>query len=474
MLKSNFIQGIAEVTKETSAVSDAMLEAIDLWKTLYEDNPPWLEDTNGASLGLPAVIASKYAQSVTLEAKITVAGSPMADFLSEQMDPVRVGLRKDTEYACAGGGIVFKPYIGSDGQSITTEIVHADSFLPVSFDANGKITSAYFVYRHWEGRKIYSRLEKHELVGTEYTVTNRCFCSMVDDSLGKECDLTEVPVWENIEPVVHMTDINAPLFAYFKIPFGNTVDKDSPLGVSVFARAIKHLHEADKQFDSLLWEYAGGELAVHANEETFETHNGLPVVPKGKERLFWINKLDAQTQNGAPLLDTFSPALRDSNYINGLNRIVTQIEDDCFLQRGSLTDQYPHNNERTAKEVIYNKQVFYDAVTGIQTSLQSALNDLIYAMYCLATLYELAPDGDYDATFKWDDSIISDTESERMRDQQEVQLGLMAKYEYRMKWFGEDETVAKQKIAEIEGSQQTEEDILGFNEPDTNAGKNGG
>jgi len=471
MLKSNFMQGIAEVAQETSVVSDVMMQAIDLWKMLYEDNPPWLKETHGASLGLPAVIASKYAQSVTLESKITLSGSPMGDYLSEQLNPIRAALRKDVEYACAGGGLVFKPYIGNDNASIVTEIVHAGAFLPTAFDSNGKITGAYFVYRHWEGRKIYSRLEKHELEGTRYSITNKCYVSSVEDSLGKECELTEVPAWAEIEPVVTLEDINAPLFAYFRIPFGNTVDKDSPLGVSVFARAIRHLREADKQFDSLLWEYKGGELAVNANEETFERSGGEPIVPEGKERLFWFNKLDAQTQNGAPLFDTFSPALRDSNYINGLNKIVQQIEDDCFLQRGALTDKYPQNGERTAKEIIYNKQVFYDAVSGIQMSLQTALSDLIYAMYCLAVLYDLAPDGEYDAQFRWDDSIISDAETERMRDQQEVLNGLMAKWEFRMKWYGEDETLAKQRIKEIEGSQQTDEEILGFGEPNAEEGK---
>ena len=43
MLKSNFMQGIAEVAQETSVVSDVMMQAIDLWKMLYEDNPPWLK-----------------------------------------------------------------------------------------------------------------------------------------------------------------------------------------------------------------------------------------------------------------------------------------------------------------------------------------------------------------------------------------------------------------------------------------------
>ena len=465
MFTNGFMRSIAEVAQNESITSDRMMEAIDLWLEMFGGNAPWLGD-NPQSLGLPAIVASEIARQVTLEMEVNITGSPMADFLTEQFEQVIKDIRPNTEYACAGGGIVFKPYIYQDG--ITTEIVHANAFYPVAFNNAQKITAAYFIYRHWEGRKVYSRLEKHELKGTTYTITNTAYVSAVDDALGKQCELTEVTEWAEIQPLVIINDIEAPLFAYFKIPLGNAVDMRSPLGVSVYARAVGLIREADKQFQRLMWEYEGGELAIDASEDAFRRVNGEPMLPEGKERLYRTNNLDAATTNGDSLMKEWAPSLRDANYMSGLNRLLIQIEDACCLSRGTLSD--PTEVAKSATEIKIMKQRSYATITDIQKSLESALEDLAYAMYCLAVLYELSPDGNYEMKFVWDDSVIVDAEAERIRDQQEVSQGLMLPWEYRVKWYGEDEATAKQRLGELGGME--DDDLLGFNEePDEGEGE---
>lgn len=467
MFTNGFMRSIAEVAQNESITSDRMMEAIDLWLEMFGGNSPWL-GKNPQSLGLPAIVASEIARQVTLEMEVNIAGSPMADFLTEQFETVVKDIRPNTEYACAGGGIVFKPYIYKDG--ITTEIIHANAFYPVAFNNAQKITAAYFIYRHWEGRKVYSRLEKHELKGTTYTITNTAYVSVSDDALGKECSLAEVVEWAEIQPVTVINDIEAPLFAYFKIPLGNAVDMRSPLGVSVYSRAVGLIREADKQFQRLMWEYEGGELAIDASEDAFKHVNGEPLLPEGKERLYRTNNLDAATTNGDSLLKEWAPTLRDANYMSGLNRLLMQIEDACCLSRGTLSD--PTEVAKSATEIKIMKQRSYATITDIQKSLESALKDLAYAMYCLAVLYDLCPDGKYDMKFVWDDSVIVDAEAERIRDQQEVSQGLMLPWEYRVKWYGEDEATAKKKLGEVEN--MSDDDLMGFNkEPTGDDGEEG-
>jgi len=462
MFSNTFLRSVAEIAQNESVTTDRMMSAIDLWLEMFGGNSPWLEK-NHQSLGIPAIVASEIARAVTLEMEVNITGSPMADFISEQFKQVKKDIKPNTEYACAGGGIVFKPYIYNGG--ITTEIIHANSFYPIAFNNAQKITSAYFIYRTWEGKKVYSRLEKHELKGTDYTITNKAYVSAVEESLGKECQLSEVADWSEIEPEVHLQNVESPLFAYFKIPLGNIIDMRSPLGVSVYARAVDLIKEADFQFQRLLWEYEGGELAVDASIDAFKTVNGEPQLPEGKERLYRTNNIDATTTNGDSLLKAWSPTLRDANYMSGLNRLLIQIEDACCLSRGTLSD--PQEIAKSATEIKIMKQRSYSTIKDIQTSLETALNDLAYAMYCLAVLYELAPDGKYETTFVWDDSIIVDAEAERIRDQQEVSQGLMLPYEYRMKWYGEDEATAKRKLAE--NTEPTDDELLGFNqEPEEN------
>ena len=52
-------------------------------------------------------------------------------------------------------------------------------------------------------------------------------------------------------------------------------------------------------------------------------------------------------------------------------------------------------------------------------------------------------------TIKWGDSVLTDSDTDRARDMQEVQAGLMSKKEYRMKWYGEDEETAAATLQEI-------------------------
>lgn len=467
MFTNGFMRSIATVAQNGSIASDRMMEAIDLWLEMFGGNSPWL-GKNPLSLGLPAIVASEISRQVTLEMEVNISGSPMADFLTEQFEAVIKDIRPNTEYACAGGGIVFKPYIYKGG--ITTEIVHANAFYPIAFNNAQKITAAYFIYRRWEGRKVYSRLEKHELDGSTYTITNTAYVSVSDDTLGKQCPLNEVTEWAEIQPVTVINDIEAPLFAYFKIPLGNAVDMRSPLGVSIYSRAVGLIREADKQFQRLMWEYEGGELAIDASEDAFKHVNGEPLLPEGKERLYRTNNLDATTTNGDSLLKEWAPTLRDANYMSGLNRLLMQIEDACCLSRGTLSD--PTEVAKSATEIKIMKQRSYATITDIQKSLELALEDLAYAMYCLAVLYELCPDGNYDMKFVWDDSVIVDAEAERIRDQQEVSQGLMLPWEYRVKWYGEDEATAKKKLGEVD--DMSDDDMMGFNKEPTGDGGEGG
>ena len=64
---------------------------------------------------------------------------------------------------------------------------------------------------------------------------------------------------------------------------------------------------------------------------------------------------------------------------------------------------------------------------------------------------ELVPDeGEVRVTF--DDSIITDTAADKAQDMAEVAAGLMADWEYRVKWFGEDEATAKASVAEMKAA----------------------
>lgn len=70
--------------------------------------------------------------------------------------------------------------------------------------------------------------------------------------------------------------------------------------------------------------------------------------------------------------------------------------------------------------------------------MESALVDMVKAIALL-----LGINTEIEVTVNFDDSIIEDTNVERLRDLQEIRDGIMKKWEYRAKWYGEDEATAK-------------------------------
>ena len=250
------------------AISTGMQDAITLWQKMFCNEPPWL-DKNTETLGLAAAVASEIARLVTVEFHSEISGSGRrAAFLQEGYDFVLSKLREQTEFAVALGGLVFKPYM--DGGKIAIDFVHADRFIPTAYNSRGEVTGAVFVERVKKGRAWYTKLERHQLTDAGYTVQNKAFISYQEGELGVPAALTSVDEWADLEESFVLgyqngDTLERPLFVYFKMPFANHIDAESPLGVSVCARAAGLMEQADRQYSRILWEFEGAELAVDAS-----------------------------------------------------------------------------------------------------------------------------------------------------------------------------------------------------------------
>ncbi len=380
-------------------------------------------------------IAGEFARLVTLELKTEVTGN---DFINEEYQAVVSDIRKYTEYACAKGGLAMKPY-ASEGH-IEVDMVQADRFFPTKFNSRGEVTAAVFAESLTVGKKVYTRLEYHQHEGTMYHINNKAFVKQDLDNvevLGKEVPLTAVPEWANLQEEVTLKNVKMPLFAYFKIPNANNVDDTSPLGVSVYSRAINDIKEADNQWTRLLWEFEGSELAIDADITLFKKDDkGNYEFPKGKDRLFRMMDLD----DNAEKYKVFAPAIRDENLINGFNAILRRIEFNVGLAYGTLSD--PNTVDKTAEEIKASKQRSYSTVSDIQKSLQTALEQLVYAMDVMAQLSGLSGRKKYEMSFDWDDSIVIDKEQELASMQQDAVAGFIRKELYVAAKYGVSEEEA--------------------------------
>lgn len=491
-------------------ISSEMEKAIELWSDMYKNKAPWLKEptysdpSRVVSLGLPALIASEKARTALLEMEseittptkevtkdnpeyeeskpdaygnilpsavppvitedVPVTDTQRAEYLSKQYDKLKKQLRKQIEYGIAKGGLVIKPYVVINNDEtaeavadIEFDFIQADMFYPLAFNASGKITEAAFIQTKTDKNTIYRRLEYHKWHGNVVDVVNKAYKSLNTNEqtsdmsgldLGQEIPLTEVPEWKDLPPKTTINDIKQPLFAYFKMPEANTIDTVSPLGVSGFSRAVQLIKDADMQYSRLLWEYEGGELAIDVDRDALNFKEdsagvGHSVNNQLQNRLY--RTVDLGESN---TFEPYSPSLRDSSYIQGLNTILMRIEDTTGLSRGTLSDASAE--AKTATELKILKQRSYQTNADIQQAIEDALKDVIYIMNAYCDLYEITPEGDYDVNFEWDDSIIVDIDTELGKRITLLQNGLTSKLETRMWYFGETERQAQEALMQID------------------------
>lgn len=421
-------------------ISPRMENMISLWAKMYEGIG------SGGALRLPASIASEFARLVVVESEINLTGSARADWIADQLKPFRGRMREYVEYACALGGAVFKPYISGDG--IVIDVVQADCFFPTSFDSSGRLTGAIFTEQITRNGKIYTRVERHSFVRGKETIQNKAFQSNSIASLGGEIPLATVPEWADITPEAEISGIDRPLFAYFKIPLANNKDRHSPLGVSVFSNSVDSIRDADEQYGRLMWEYDGGQMAIDVAASAIRTNQDGSVNMDKREQRLYRRTLEQSKIDGTDFYHAFTPELRDGSYISGLDSILKKIEFQCSLAYGTISD--PSTVPRTATELRISKQRSYSAVSDIQHALQNALDDLIYAIDKMATLYQLAPEGSYKTAYNWHDGVLQDEESQRQQDKDDCLNGFSPKWMYNVKWRGMSEQKAREAVTEAQ------------------------
>jgi A118 family predicted phage portal protein len=316
----------------------------------------------------------------------------------------------------------------------------ADSFIPVEFDSRGRLIKVVFVEtKRVKDDDYYFRFEYHSLDKSGLTITNKAYHSNNKTELGRETNLESVAEWANLEPYINYPLMDKPDFGYYRNPIKNDID-GSFNGVSIYDSAKYLIKQADTQFGRLNWEFESGERAVHVDPAAMKINKitGEKTLSKLNKRLY--RAVDISVGDGKELIDTFSPEFREVSLLSGLEEYKRNIEFAVGLSYGDISN--PSTIEKTATEIKSAKKRKYNTVSAIQKNLKTCLEDLVHA---LAFYNSLATTG-YEFVCDFKDSILVDEETERSQDRSDVAMGVMQLWEYRMKWYGEDEATAKAMI----------------------------
>lgn len=426
---------IDDIKKVMGVESYTVDNDIKVWLDCYRGESYWLQDKyerlgNDAediqSLNLCAGIPSELARLTTMELKTNVDDENINDYYQQFIKHIR----KFVEYGLALGGIVIKPYVEStENKKIGIDIATADKFVVLGFTSFGDINHIVFIDRIKKVDKdnnpvYFTRLEEH-IISDVYKINNTAYISDKANELGdKSSRLDIIDEWANLEVTTTLVDRDKPLFAYFKNPQANNLDLNSFEGISCFAKALSLIQDADEQYQRLLWEFKGGELAIDADVTVLEANGELPA---GKKRLY--RNLGLDQKDG--FYEVFSPTLRDESLINGLNQILRRIEFICGLAFGTISET--EYSAKTATEIKMSQQRSYSTVIDIQNELQKALEEFAEIIEYWLDKLKVPVSEKWDISFDFDDSLVVDSEVEQKIRLQEVAAGILSTEAY-LEW----------------------------------------
>ncbi len=417
-------QSIEQVYHTDAALSDEMLLRIDLWEKMYEGTAPWVNDEI-CSLRLEQGIVREFANITLNEMTVKISHEPLEKLYKKAVCDLNQHLQK----GLASGAMIIKA-LGAD----KVQYLSQSEFRVLSFDSDGKPLDVVFPdVKKVSDNDYRIRLERHTLdpAGGGLTITNRAFRSSSPDSIGREVPLSGVKEWAQYPEIMQYPLMKRQAFGYYVNPIANT-ESNGHAGVSVFDIAKQVIHKADVQLGRLDWEFESGERRINADAQT---------VCRDEKCNLTIPSKIYRAVDVEDLFEEFSPNLRHEGFLKGLDEYKRIIEFLVGLSYGDLSN--PQSVEKTASEILAAKQRKYNTVTAIQEKLQICLEDLAYAI----AFYNSMTTTGYKFTCMIEDSILTDAAEVRKQDREDVAMGVMPLYEYRMKHYGEDEETAKRMVA---------------------------
>lgn len=237
-----------------------------------------------------------------------------------------------------------------------------------------------------------------------------------------------------------------PTFSIVKPAIDNTRVDMSPYGQSVFADAVDAIKAVDLCYDAMMSEIDNGKMRVFLSDVMFDTERdgkgGRASIPFGKADYTVFRKVmrtEDTIHEFAPTLHTeaqaraFRVALQTLGDLCGFGINYFDLENVGYVKTAT---EVSADNSALMRNIRRHERALEGAIAGICRVLLAAERRLGVG---------LPDEGLVRVTF--DGSIITDTTAEKRQDMDEVAAGLLEPWEYRRKWYGEDEATARSGAA---------------------------
>lgn len=330
----------------------------------------------------------------------------------------------------------FAVWLDTTRREVKVRHYDARMVVPLTWDAEGVSECAFVTRAYWRGRAV-DQLQMH-LVGPSgtYRIETVCFDSE-GNVLGEMAGVAS-----SVE-----TFSTFPTFGIVRPAVPNTRVDCSPYGQSVFADAVDAVQSVDLAYDALINEVDVSKMRVFLSDVMFDSEKAsdgerVPI-PFGKGDCTVFRKVMSTEDS----ITEFAPALRTEAQSYALRLALQVLGDLCGLGIDYF-DLDKVGYVRTATEVSSDNSALMRNIKKHENGLQRPIADVSHAVLaCARGMGANVPD-EGDVTVVFDGSIVQDTEAEKARDMKEVAAGLMLPWEYRAKWYGESDEVARARMGE--------------------------
>ena len=458
-------------------LSPEMDASIKLWGQLESGKPPWVKgDTR--TIRFSNTVARELAKLITQNIDIKVQSKygtgETAKRIQKAIDDCFLkNAQKNMEKVIRLGGVMAK--WNGDGM----DYIPPDRFLVTEFDSNGEVTGAIFFSYYQKEKKFYTRAEWHRFEDGErrdeagesvsvrvYRVSNKAFVSDNQDEIGRPTDLKNTK-WADIVPEFTAENLEKPLFVYIKNPYSNTIDPDSPLGVSCFSECIEELRWLDIAMSTLgvETEDSAPKMIVGQSAIQYAEANGIEL-----PRMVLKTGLDDMTDKP---FEQWQPTLQVASRTDGINFLISIISYKTGFDPGYFVFNGQTISVATATQVEATERRTINTVGDYRDILScpdsngdgriGAIHDIAYIMDAMSVINgESAPSefGNYEIYADFAD-LTRNAEEDRSRALLLTDKGFYPKWYYLVHNEGFTEEEARAIVAEAKSENEPQEGLFG-------------
>lgn len=471
----NIIDKLKELGYTT--VPEEFYSKVSEWKSWYQGdvkgfhrykirNGDGMVRCHRYSLGMGKKIPEDWANLLMNEkVAITLEGEKeqafVDDVLRENNFAVKSNELQELAFALGTAAIVprvvgmeINSGVVKDGSArgIDLDYVTVENIWPIAWK-NGIITECAFSSIINTKEKKYCYLQIHYKENGLYSISNRLY-EFVNDKVGPEAAFSEVPGFERLPREVK-TNSDKRQFVIDRPNIANNYDYSIPLGISVFANAIDAMKGVDVAYDSYINEFVLGKKRIMVKPTAAQYLDGEPVFDTD-DMVFYVLPEDFNAENGA-IITPIDMSLRTAEHSTGIQDQLNMLSSKCGF--GEVHYRFDGGSVATATQVISENSTMFRTIKKHEIILESVLVELCRIILRLGnTAMNAGLNEDVEISIDFDDSIIEDKTAERANDRQDLAAGILNRWEYRAKWYNEDEETAKAALPKAHDLTTEEQD----------------